>query len=369
MTFACSFCKMFFPLAILLTATVFPAYGKSQNSGDDLRKGKAAYEIKNYKTAVKSFSLAAQAGSAEAQFMLGICYLDGKGVEQDFEKGLECMKKAAEKGHVKAKAAMASFKISDGRFVATVKLPGGAEMTMVRIPAGSFVMSENGTVINKDVPHKVTLKKDFFIGQTEVTQAQWKAVMGNNPSKNKGDDLPVENVSWNDAMKFRSKLNEMGKAPDGWTFTLPTETQWEYAARGGSKSKGYQFSGSNDVDEVAWYIVNSGIARLDPDASLDTMDRNHCGIHPVAQKKANELGLYDMSGNVQEWCLDIWKVDSSKQVAEFKEDNDLGGSRRVFRGGSWFNPDLYCQFVVRDSENATNKRSYRGFRLALVPVQ
>ena len=109
-----------------------------------------------------------------------------------------------------------------------------------------------------EVKHDATLTRDFYIGKTEVTQAQWKAVMGNNPSKFKGDNLPVEKVSWNDAMEFCEKLNSMGKAPRGWKFTLPTETQWEYAAFGGKNRRYGRYAGSDDVGEVAWYDGNSG---------------------------------------------------------------------------------------------------------------
>ena len=140
-----------------------------------------------------------------------------------------------------------------------------------------------------------------------MTQSQWKAAMGTAPSHFKGDDLPVENVSWNDAMAFCEKLNDMGKVPKGWRFTLPTETQWEYAARGGNKSRGYKYSGSDTADEVAWCDGEFAI-----------------GTHPVGKKKANELGLYDMS-NVWEWCLDDWKDDSSELTAEFVRKNDRGG--------------------------------------------
>ena len=151
-----------------------------------------------------------------------------------------------------------------------LELPGGIRLEMVGVKAGTFEMSaRDGENSNDEISHSVKLEHDFFIGKTEVTQAQWKAVMGNNPSNWKGDDLPVENVSWNDAMKYCEKLNELGKAPKGWKFALPTETQWEYAARGGSRTKGYKYSGSSNIDDVAWYKLDK--------------------THPVAQKHPNEL--------------------------------------------------------------------------------
>ena len=234
----------------------------------------------------------------------------------------------------------------------TISLPGNVNLELVKVEAGSFEMSaRDGENYDKEVAHRATLTKDFYIGRTEVTQVQWKAVMGSNPSYFKGDDLPVEKVSWNDAMEFCDTLNRMGKAPKGWKFTLPTETQWEYAARGGRKSKGYKYSGSDNIGEVAWYDGNSGSE-----------------THPVGQKKANELGLYDMSGNVHEWCLDDWNDDSSKQKAEFTRGNDQGGSSlRVFRGGSGRDDARLCRSAVRVSLVPGNRYINLGFRVALVP--
>ena len=251
----------------------------------------------------------------------------------------------------------------------SIALPNGVKLELVKVEAGTFTMSaRDGGNYPDEVTHRATLTKDFYIGQTEVTQAQWKAVMNNNPSNFKGDDLPVETVSWNDAMAFCEKLNSTGKAPSGWKFTLPTETQWEYAARGGKKSKGYKYSGSDKADEVAWYYENSGNSRLD-DSSWDDvkLDSNHSKTHPVGQKKANELGLYDMSGNVYEWCLDDKQDRSDKLKAEFTRGNDSGGSYRGFRGGGWFS-------IIRDCRSGhmiSNACFYRyrdlGFRVALVP--
>ena len=243
-------------------------------------------------------------------------------------------------------------------------------MELVRVEAGSFEMSaRDGDNDSDEVPHRATLTKDFYIGRTEVTQAQWKAVMGTDPSSFKGDDLPVEKVSWNDAMEFCEKLNDSGKAPRGWKFTLPTETQWEYAARGGKKSKGYKYSGSDKADDVAWYYENSGDVRLDDSSWPDKWDSNHCKTHPVGQKKANELGLYDMTGNVEEWCLDDWNSDSSELTAEFSRGNDQGGSPRANRGGGWIYYARYCRSAHRDYYDPGYRGNDLGFRVALVPVQ
>ena len=230
----------------------------------------------------------------------------------------------------------------------TIFLPSNAKLEMVRVEAGTFTMSSRDGENNYDeVAHRATLTKDFYIGRTEVTQAQWKAVMGNNPSEVMGDDLPVVCVSWNDAMAFCGMLNSMGKAPSGWKFTLPTETQWEYAAKGGAKSIGFKYSGSNNANEVAWYSADEP--------------------QPVGQKEANELGIYDMSGNVLEWCLDDFNGDSSKQKAEFTRSNESGGSVRVCRGGSWGGEARRCRSACRDYRKSDDRIFILGFRLALVP--
>ena len=162
----------------------------------------------------------------------------------------------------------------------------GITFKMVKVQGGTFTMgatAEQGGVVTSDEKpaHEVTLSS-FSIGQTEVTQELWEAVMGSNPSYWKGSKLPVEQVSWNDCQEFVKKLNAL----TGQKFRLPSEAEWEYAARGDSQSRGYKYSGSNNIDDVAWYDGNS--------------DKTHA----VATKQPNELGIYDMSGNVLEWCQD-----------------------------------------------------------------
>ncbi len=244
-------------------------------------------------------------------------------------------------------------RIDEATWNGIVELPGGVTLQMVKVEAGTFEMSSSADGKNyfAEVPHQVTLKHNFYIGQTEVTQAQWEAVMKYNAVSHpyRGDDRPVCFVTWNDAMKFCKELNATGKAPRGWKFTLPTETQWEYAARGGNKSLGYIYSGSNNPDEVAWYGAK----------------KDFPVYHPVGRKKANELGLYDMSGNVWEWCLDDWGEDSSKLQAEFSRGNDRGG-QRAKRGGDLNNNAAYCRSANRDHDDATFKSDI-GLRLALVP--
>ena len=200
----------------------------------------------------------------------------------------------------------------------TISIPvmDGISIDMVRVEAGTFTMGATPEMKNPDndekPTHRVTLTNDYYIGKYEVTQALWQTVMGNNPSEFKGDNLPVETVSWYDCQEFISKLNRI----TGKMFRLPTEAEWEYAARGGNKSRGYQYSGSNNLSDVAWYGNNSG-------------DETHA----VGTKQPNELGIYDMSGNVDEWCQD-WKgaYSSSSQVNPTGANS---GSSRVIRGGSW----------------------------------
>ena len=231
-----------------------------------------------------------------------------------------------------------------------VALPNGVKMELVKVEAGAFAMgARDGENNRNESEHGVTLTKDFYIGNSEVTQAQYRAVTGKNPSGFKGDDLPVEQVTWHDAMAFCAKLNEMGKAPKGWKFTLPTEAQWEYAARGGKKTRDFIYSGSNDFEEVAWHVNNAD-------------DKTH----PVAQKKANELGLYDMSGNVWEWCLDSYEVGYARDP-EFLTGNS--GAFRVNRGGSWYYLPKFCRSGSRDCDAPNFQDDDVGFRVALVSVQ
>ena len=186
--------------------------------------------------------------------------------------------------------------------------------------------------------HSVTLN-DYYIGETEVTQELWEAVMGSNPSVFKGSKKPVEMVSWNNCQEFIMKLNRL----TGRDFRLPTEAEWEYAARGGNKSQGYKYSGSNTIDDVAWY------------------DENSLSTHPVGTKAPNELGLYDMSGNVWEWCSD-WYGDYSSS-SQTNPTGSSSGSGRVLRGGSWCRDAQCCRVAFRDNNALGLRFDYNGFRL------
>jgi len=211
---------------------------------------------------------------------------------------------------------------------------------------GTFIMVKGGTFQMggpSDGPiHSVTVS-DYYIGQTEVTQAQWRAVMGENPSSFSGcDACPVERVSWEDIQTFISKLNNRS---GGSKFRLPTEAEWEYAARGGKQSKGYTYSGSNDIDAVAWYSKNSDSK-----------------THPVKGKAANELGLYDMSGNVWEWCSDWY--DSYSAASQTNPTGATSGSHRVNRCGSCRNGPEYCVVAIRNRSTPDSRSNNLGFRLA-----
>ena len=242
----------------------------------------------------------------------------------------------------------------------------GVEFKMIKVEGGTFSMGatseQSSAAFAGEKPvHRVTLS-DYYIGETEVTQELWEAVMGSNPSCFKGNDQrPVESVSWNDCQEFIKKLNQL----TGKEFRLPTEAEWEYAARGGKYSKdyAYQYSGSNNAEEVAWYWRNSGDKYLSGEWDKDRIIENNCKTHPVKTKKANKLGLYDMSGNVWEWCND-W----DRPYQSYSQINPTGpskGERRVLRGGSW-NFSVRSVRVSKRGHCAPDYSSYYfGLRLAL----
>ena len=211
---------------------------------------------------------------------------------------------------------------------------------MVYVSGGTFIMG--GDESSDQTPtHSVTLSS-YYICKYEVTQALWRAVMGSNPSKFKGDNLPVEQVSWNDCQTFINRLNSY----TGRNFRLPTEAEWEFAARGGNYSRHYKYSGSNYISDVAWYCDNSGNR-----------------THPVGIKQANELGLYDMSGNVWEWCSDWYGSYSS-----YSQSNPTGatsGFGRVERGGNWCGLARYCCSSHRSYYAPGNSFDDLGLRLVL----
>lgn len=220
----------------------------------------------------------------------------------------------------------------------------GIAFEMVYVEGGSFNMgctNERGECQVDEMPvHKVTVD-DYYIGQFEVTQELWQAVMDDNPSSFQGTDRPVEQVNWKDCQDFIKELNLL----TGEKFRLPTEAEWEYAAIGGNQSKGFQFSGANKIAKIAWTKENSEKA-----------------THPVGQKSPNELGIYDMSGNVFEWCQDAYSSYSSESQVN---PVNYGGSYRVVRGGSWRSNAKQARSAYRDNANPGLRYNIIGLRLAL----
>ena len=235
----------------------------------------------------------------------------------------------------------------------------GVSFNMVEAQGGTFMMGateEQGEIGDSGLPvHQVTLS-DYSIGQTEVTQLLWMAVMGTNPSLFNGVDYysgndlgvdvlrPVDNVSWDDCQVFIARLNEL----TGQNFRLPTEAEWEFAARGGNKTQGYRYAGSNTADDVAWYEDNSGYI-----------------THRVGTKAPNELGLYDMSGNVYEWCQD-WFGDYSAE-AQVNPTGPDSGTERVARGGdfNWDETSVRLSGRIWFEPDFKGSDWYMGLRLAL----
>ena len=249
----------------------------------------------------------------------------------------------------------------------------GVAFKMVKVDGGSFQMGCGEENAEEDEAPVHTVKiRSFRMGETPVTQALWKAVMGENPSYfcsgNQEEafdddfDRPVEQVSWEDCQKFLLKLNDI----TGQRFRLPTEAEWEFAARGGNRSEGHPYSGSDHLDEVAWYWKNSGNTVLEgDDDSVDwnQMMPNQCRTHAVKDKAPNELGLYDMSGNVWEWCLDLY--DDYDFLPQNNPRNLTSGFSRVLRGGSWGNGSGLCRVSNRHKDTPDNIYYLNGLRLCL----
>lgn len=235
------------------------------------------------------------------------------------------------------------FFIGTAEFAVAQKDPLHHEMIFVE--GGTFQMGSSSGESDEKPVHSVTLSA-FNIGKYEVTQAQWTAVMGNNPSSFSGcENCPVENVSWYDVQDFIRKLN----AQTGKNYRLPTEAEWEYAAKGGEKSRGCTYSGSNDLGSLAWHYINSGSK-----------------THAVGGKQANELGIYDMTGNVGEWCSDWHGTYNS--YSETNSTGALTGNFRLLRGGSWSDLANFCRSASRNWGVPGGSYDFGGFRLVL-PVE
>jgi formylglycine-generating enzyme len=255
----------------------------------------------------------------------------------------------------------------------------------------SFVFVEGGTFKNTNSNYygKGTTPSSFSIGKHEVTQKEWTEVMGSNPSKFKGDNLPVETVTWYDCVEYCNKrsvkegltpyynIDKNNKDPNNltviddvkWTVTinagaqgyrLPTEVEWEYAAGGGRMSKNYTYSGSEDVDKVAWYWQNAGDEYLAGGWNWPLIEANNNQSKPVGAKEPNELGIHDMSGNVREWCWDWYGDLESSGTAPEASSSETG---RVWKGGGWMGGDFCCETSYRSSFEASGSGPDQGFRV------
>jgi formylglycine-generating enzyme required for sulfatase activity len=228
-----------------------------------------------------------------------------------------------------------------------VDLGGGVKMEMVLVPAGEFKMGADKAGWDWEKPvHKVRITKPFYLGKYEVTKEQWEAVMGNNPSRSKGPKNPVESVSRTDCQEFLVKLNAKA-GEQGSKFVLPTEAQWEYACRAESDKEYCMGDDEKQLGEYAWYEANSG-------------DK----AHPVGEKKSNAWGLYDMHGNVWEWCQDWFGTYGAEAVTD--PSGPATGSSRVFRGGSWIAPAGSCRSASRSAHEPGGRYDFLGLRASRV---
>ena len=316
-----------------------------------LHQADTYYSKNQYSDAFPLYKQAAEQGNADAQNGLGTCYENGYGVPKDKNQAIKWYKKATEQGNIIAQHALDRLQNNpsptpvNNRFANYTETAYNLNLEMIAVEGGTFTMgctSEQGNDCDSDEKpaHQVNLS-DFYIGKYEITQAQWKALMGSNPSIFKGDSLPVENVSWNDAREFINKLN----AQTGKQYRLPTEAEWEFAARGGNKSRGYKYSGSNTVDNVAWYGDNS----LNKTQTVGTLS-------------PNEIDIYDMSGNVWEWCND--KYNEYNGNSQTNSQSTFSGSYRMFRGGGCRNYAKNVRVSYRNCGAPGDRNNSIGFRLA-----
>ena len=342
-------------ITVILIALFAVLYAMADVYSDMLNAGIKAYNSGNYKKALTFFNKAnEQAPTGRAASWISKCKKAIKDHNEELERlkrenearrrqqeqQAEAERRRQEEERQRQEEERKKREQTSWNYSTNTLKVNGVAYKMVYVIGGTFQMGSTTGESDEKPVHSVTVGS-FSIGETEVTQALWKAVMGSNPSYFEGDNLPVEMVSWNDCQTFIKKLNEL----TGETFRLPTEAEWEYAAKGGNKSKGYTYSGSNTIADVAWYRGNS--------------DNE---THAVATKSPNELGIYDMSGNVWEWCQDWYGSYSSS--AQTNPTGPSSGSDRVFRGGFWYSYASYCRSAFRYSLAPSSGTCDLGLRLA-----
>ena len=323
-----------------------------------LPKGKHILTFEGLESKEDSYSIKQEITDLDYEYYIEVELLEEHDARKAEQERLEREKREAEEKIRKERERLLSFDVN------------GVSFKMIKVEGGTFNMGAQKDYpdrINYDSEaygdespvHPVTLS-DYYIGETEVTQELWQAVMGSNPSCFEGPQKPVEQVSWNGCDDFIKELNRL----TGKNFRLPTEAEWEYAARGGNKSNGYKYSGSNTIGDVAWYYENSGDSQLDDVTWPEGLESNNCRTHDVKTKSPNELGIYDMSGNVWEWCSDAWYHYEENEQTNPKFEGS-SGSGRVLRGGSWINLARFCRVSNRLNYYPDYRCYYSGFRLVL----
>ena len=342
-------------ITVILIALFAVLYAMADVYSDMLNAGIKAYNSGNYKKALTFFNKAnEQAPTGRAASWISKCKKAIKDHNEELERlkrenearrrqqeqQAEAERRRQEEERQRQEEERKKREQTSWNYSTNTLKVNGVAYKMVYVIGGTFPMGSYDGESNEKPVHYVTLSS-YYIGKTEVTQALWKAVMGSNPSYFKGDNLPVEEVNWDDCVEFITTLNQL----TGEHFRLPTEAEWEFAARGGNQRKGNTYSGSSIEGDVAWYDSNSGNK-----------------THPVAIKSLNELGIYDMSGNVWEWCQDRYGGYSSN--AQANPTGPTSGSSRVNRGGSWDDGATYCRSANRNSYTPAYRSSNLGLRLA-----
>jgi formylglycine-generating enzyme required for sulfatase activity/tRNA A37 threonylcarbamoyladenosine biosynthesis protein TsaE len=314
-------------------------------------RGVAYYNLKEYQKALNDFNKAIEldCNFKSAYLNRGSSCFNMK----DYKKAIEDYDKAILLDP-KCESSFKYRKIAFTKFEESVKIAQSqinkihdCEPEMVFVQGGTFMMGSNDGYGDEELVHSVTLS-DFHIGKYQVTQRLWKRVMGNNPSRFIGDDLPVERVSWDNCQTFIEKINQISDNK----YRLPTEAEWEYAAKGGNKSKGFKYAGSDNLEELAWHTINKSGK-----------------TYVVGTKKANELGLFDMSENVWEWCNDLYSSDYFTECQNlgsvYNPKGSITGSYRVIRGGSWDRDAVDCRNDYRYLSPTDERNGDLGFRLVL----